>query len=54
MGGHHNTYPFRHDEEKDDNLNAVTVSKWHLDTHLAINNVKDNKKRKEIGCIKPY
>ena len=26
MGGHHYTYPFHHDEEKDDNLDAVAVS----------------------------
>ena len=26
MGGHHNTYLFHRDEEKDDNLHAVAVS----------------------------
>ena len=52
MVGHHNTSPFHHDEEKDNNLDAVAVSTRHYDTHLVINNI--NKKRKEIGCIKPY
>ena len=50
MGGHHNTYPSHHDEEKDDNLDAVTVSIWHYGIHQVIN----NEKWKEIGCIKSY
>ena len=40
MGGHHNTYLFHYDEEKDGNLDAVTVSTWHYNTHLVINNEK--------------
>ena len=51
MGGHHNTYPFPHDEEKDDDLDAATVSTWHYNTHLVINNEKT---RKEMGCITYY
>ena len=43
MGGHHNTYPFHHDEEKDDNPDAVTMSKWHYNNHLGINNKKNNR-----------
>ena len=46
MGGHHNTYPFHHDEEKDDNLDVVAVSTWHYDTHLVINNEK--RKRNKV------
>ena len=32
MGGHHNTFPFTYDEEKDDNLDecpSVYMTLWH-------------------------
>ena len=38
-------YPFHHDEERDDNLDAVAVSTWHYDTHLVIYNEKQKWKR---------
>ena len=49
MGRHHNTYLLQHDEEEDDSLETVAVSNWHYDTHLGINNEKEE----VIGCIKP-
>ena len=47
MGGHHNTYLFHYDEEKNDSLDAVTVSTQHYDMHLVINNEKKTKIKKK-------
>ena len=49
MGRHHNTYLLQHDEEEDDGLETVVVSHWHYNTHLGINNGKEE----VIGASSP-